>query len=92
MEGWEKKLEEQNSHLKAELESTCADLKLVNNDLDSIHSELGIICSELASVHADKESTEWIIEIQESQIQRKRHEASQLWKEQDNCLGELEEE
>ena len=34
---------------------------------------------------------EWIIEIQESQIRRKRHDVSWLWKEHDGCARELEE-
>ncbi|KAG1328013.1 hypothetical protein COCNU_01G019470 [Cocos nucifera] len=51
MEGWEKKLEE-NSHLKAELESAHVNLESVNNDLDLAHSKLGVVQSELVSVRA----------------------------------------
>ncbi|KAG1355175.1 hypothetical protein COCNU_07G012870 [Cocos nucifera] len=68
MEEWKKKLEEENSRLKAKLESARADLELTNNDLDSAHSELGIVCPKLVSIHANKESADWIIETQESQI------------------------
>ena len=96
---WEKKFEEENSCLKAELESAWADLESsradlesANNDLDLAHSELRVVRSELESVRYDKEMDEWIIEIQESQIRKKRHEASRFWKERDSCVWELKEQ
>ena len=93
MEEREKRLEEESSHLKAELESawvdlepTRADLESTNNDLESAHSKLRVLRSKLESVHDDKEVAKWIIETQESQIWKKRHEASHLRKEHDDYV------
>ncbi|EHA8590035.1 hypothetical protein COCNU_scaffold014503G000010 [Cocos nucifera] len=97
MEEWEKKLKVENSQLKADLESTRASLGSVNSEPESAHSKLLSIhaksmLAHLELAHAELDTTNWIIETQESQIQRKRRDVSWLRKEWDSCLKELVEE
>ena len=79
MEEWEKQREEENFHLKAELElaradhelawagieSAQADLESAHNDLDVVCMELGVARLELLLLRDDKEMNEWIIDTQE---------------------------
>ncbi|EHA8586644.1 hypothetical protein COCNU_scaffold000669G000030 [Cocos nucifera] len=65
----EEKLAEEVSCLRAKLESAPANWGSANFEPKSMHSKL-------ESPQADLESAKWIIETQESQIQRKRHDVN----------------
>ncbi|KAG1361020.1 hypothetical protein COCNU_09G004830 [Cocos nucifera] len=92
MEEVEKKKDVEISCLKAELESAQGDyesakgglesaqanLESAMSDLDTVRAELGAVRLEILLLRREEETIEWIIETQESHIQRKRCEASWL--------------